>query len=252
MHTAEQLAALPGLGEATRGQDRLPQCALALVGLVPPEKARLAPEEISEVFVDPEGRAYAFRVTAYEESHPPEALEEVQEQVAADLRLEAAFDLVRKRGRTVLEAAAEKGLDVAAKAEGVEPEETDWFPRQRGPFAYMGRYIWLVPALPGIGRNELVVAECFRLGVDPEGKRRTLVVLPRGRTVIVAELADHRSPREAAYRKERLALAMQVGVALAGKIRDELLGEEAIRRRLGVVYSPPETEQEGPPEASGE
>ncbi|HUS45356.1 MAG TPA: hypothetical protein VM219_04910 [Phycisphaerae bacterium] len=252
LHTAQQLAALPGLGEATRGQDRLPQCALALVGLVAPEKARLAPEEISEVFVDPEGRAYAFRVTAYEESRPPEVLEEVREQVAADLRLEAAFDLVRERGRTILEAAARKGLKAAAEAEGVKPEETDWFPRQRGPFAYMGRYIWFPPALPGIGYNQLVTDECFRLSLDPEGTRRTLVVLPRGRTVIVAELADHRSPREAAYRKERPALAMQVGVALAGKIRDKLLDEEAIRRRLGVVYSPPEAEREGPEEASGE
>ena len=249
--TAEGLAGLEGLGEATREGATVAPTALALVELVGAEKAQLAANEISEVFTDRLGRGYAFRVTAFEASHEPASLDEVRDQVVADLKLEAAFDASVAAAKKLLEAAGEKGLEAAAKKAGAKVEEADWFPRERFvPASRMGRSFTLTPSLPVVGSNRLVVAECFRL--EPDGNQRLLVTLARERWAVVLELVGRKPPREELYQAIRPLLAQEVSTELTGTAQGDLLNEEGVRRRLRVVWAPPVAEQEAAGEGGGD
>jgi hypothetical protein len=240
--TADQLAAVEGLGAATREGQTLPQTALALVELVGPEKGQLAANEISEVFTDPAGRMYACRVTAFEANHEPPSVQEVRDAVVKDLRLEAAGEAAEASAKKLLEAAGEKGLEAAAKKAGVAVEETDWFPRERFiPGGRAGRSFTFPPSLPVVGSSPPVVAECFRL--EPGGQERSLVTLARERWAVVLELVGRKPPREPLYQAIRPLLAQEVGVELTSSARSDLLDEEAVRRRLRVIWAPPEAER---------
>jgi hypothetical protein len=242
--TAEQLASLEGVGGAARENRGLAEQALALAELVGPERAQMAVGELSEVFTDADGRAYAFRVTACEANHEPASLDEVRDKVVADVRLESAFESAVAAGRALLEAAAEPGLEAAAKKAGVAVEESDWFPRERMvPVARMGRWFAFPPSLPVIGPNRLVVAECFRL--DPKGQRRTLITLARDRQIVVIEVVDREAPREAAYELMRPLLADEVSRELAESVHEGVFDREAIRRRLRALLTPEEEAREG-------
>jgi hypothetical protein len=251
MLTGEQLAALEGVGGAARENRGLAEHALALAELVGPERAQLAVGEMSEVFTDADGRAYAFRVTGYEKNHEPASLDEVRDKVVADVSLEAAFESAVSAGRALLEAAAEPGLEAAAKKAGVAVEESDWFPRERMvPVGQTGRWFAFPPSLPVIGPNRLVVAECFRL--DPKGQRRTLITLARERQIVVIEVVDRKAPREAAYELMRPLLADEVSRELAESVYEDVFNREAIRQRLRALLTPEEEAREGGVEPAAE
>jgi len=251
MLTGEQLAALEGVGGAARENRGLAEHALTLAELVGPERAQLAVGELSEVFTDADGRAYAFRVTGCEKNHEPASLDEVRDKVIADVRLEAAFESAVAAGRALLEAAAKPGLEAAAKKAGVKIEESDWFPRERMvPVAQMGRWFATPPSLPVVGSNRLVVAECFRL--DPKGQRRALITLARERQIVVVEVVDRKAPREAAYELMRPLLADEVSRELAESVHEDVFNREAIRRRLGALLTPEEEAREGGAPGNGE
>jgi len=252
MLTGEQLAALEGVGGAARENRGLAEQALALAELVGPERAQMAVGELSEVFTDADGRAYAFRVTRCEANHEPASLDEVRDKVIADVRLESAFESAVSAGRALLEAAAEPGLEAAAKKAGVAVEESDWFPRERMvPVGRMGRWFAFPPSLPIVGSNRLVVSECFRL--DPKGQRRTLITLARERQIVVIEVVDRKAPREAAYELMRPLLADEVSRELAESVHEDVFDREAIRRRLqAMLTTPVEEAREGGVEPAGE
>jgi len=251
MLTAEQLAALEGVGGAARENRSLAEHALTLAELVGPERAQLAVGELSEMFADADGRAYAFRVTRCEKNHEPASLDEVRDKVIADVCLESAFESAVAAGRALLEAAAEPGLETAAKKAGVAVEESDWFPRERMvPVGRMGRWFAFPPSLPVVGSNRLVVAECFRL--DPKDRRRTLITLAREREAVVIEVVDRKAPREAAYELMRPLLADVVSRELAESVHEDVFDREAIRRRLRALLTPVEEAPEGGAEPAAE
>ena len=251
MLTAEQLAALEGVGGAAREDRALAEHAFALAELVGPERAQLAVGELSEVFTDADGRAYAFRVTGYEKNHEPASLDAVRDQVVADVRLEAAFEAAVAAGRALLEAAAERGLEAAAKKAGVAVEESDWFPRERMmPVGRTGRWFAFPPALPLVGSNRMVVAECFRL--DPKDRRRALITLAREHQVVVIEAVDRKAPRQKAYELMRPMLAGEVGRELAESVHEDVFDREAIRRRLQAMLTPAQEAREGGAETASE
>ncbi|MGB2797046.1 MAG: hypothetical protein WBD75_09960 [Phycisphaerae bacterium] len=251
MLTGEQLAAIEGVGGAARENRGLAEHALTLAELVGPERAQLAVNEMSELFTDADGRAYAFRVTGCEANHELASLDEVRDKVIADVRLEAAFESAVAAGRALLEAAAEPGLEAAAKKAGVAVEESDWFPRERmAPVGRMGRWFAFPPSLPVVGSNRLVVAECFRL--DPKGQQRALITLAHEREAVVIEVVDRKAPREAAYELMRPLLADVVSRELAESVHEDVFDREAIRRRLRALLTLVEKAREGGVEPAAE
>lgn len=233
LHTAEALAELEGIGQATCQTDAFPAYAVAVVELVGQDKARIAVGEISDVFTGTDGRAYAFRVTDVQANHEPADLNEVRDKVLADVRRAKAFEMIRERGKKLIEAAsAKKSLEDAAKDASLETVVSDWFPRERA-IPYGGRWITLPSALPKVGSNRLVVEECFRMAED--GRQRILVTLAGRQMVVAAELIERKPPREAAFDAMRPLIAQRVASRLAGSALRDVLASGAIQRRMIVV-----------------
>ncbi len=249
--TPRELASLEGLGRATDGQRTVPQVAPALVDLVGPAEARVALKEISEVFTDPSGRPYAFRVTSYRESFVPQTVDRVRDRVVEDLKRQAAMARAREAGRHLLEAAAESGLDAAAEARGTETVETDLMPRQLTFSVGGGRQITMPAMVPGVGSDERVVDALFTL--RPAGPSRTLVALPERQTVVVAELVKHAPPRQAMYDLMRPMLMRETSRDVGRALIEDILAPEAVMRRLGLVvtWEPEAVEDEAAAEGEG-
>jgi hypothetical protein len=243
--TAAQLGETKGIGSAVRGNERLASAAVQVAGLVPASKSRLAVNEISDVYTDADGNAYVFRATAIDANHQAADLNEFRDKVMADVREAKAFDLARQRGTALMDAAAAKGLEAAAKdAKLKAPVETDWFPREH-TVPYRGQFLTMPSALPEVGPNRMVVTECFRMA--GEGRQRTMVTLADKREVVVAELVGRKEPREAHYARMRPFLAQMVGSRVAGITLRQALEPAAIQRRMAVVLDVPE-ERRGPAE----
>jgi hypothetical protein len=231
--TSEELAQIQGLGQATRGKEPMPGAAVLVAGLVPAAKVKLAVMEISDVYTDPDGNAYVFRVTSIEPNHEPADLKDVRDKVLADVRGAKAFDLVRERAKALLDAAAARGLEAAAKDARLKPPaESDWFAREK-TIRFGMQVITLPATLPEVGANRLVVAECFRMAAD--GRQRTMVTLAEEREVILAELVGRKEPREAAYQKDRVILADRVGRQVAEIALRQAIDLGSIQRRMAVV-----------------
>ncbi|MBE3097344.1 MAG: hypothetical protein IMZ44_09480 [Planctomycetes bacterium] len=230
--TAAQLAALPGIGKASRGQEAFPETALALSELIGPDKAKLACMETSEPLAGPDGEAFAFRVTAFQANHEPASLEEVKDQVIADLKRAKAFEIARAEGRKLLDEAEKKGLKDAADALKVKTADSEWVSRER--FISFGGQVMAIPAsLPEVGADRAVVSECFRMAM--ESKKLTLVSLAEEKRVVVAELLGRKPPREALFEGLRPALVDQVRRELGGKGFREAINMASIERRMGVA-----------------
>lgn len=242
LFTLAQLEKLEGIGKATRGQVAMPAEAVALVELIGIKGAKLSVNEMSEPLVAPNGVAYAFRVTACEKSREPTALAEVREAVLDDVRRAKAFDLAREKGRTILEAAAQKGLAPACEAAKVPVVTTGLFTREQP----------IPSAPPEVSGNRVLASECFRM--PAENKQRTLVTLAEDKRVVLAELVSRKAPREAGFERDRAQLANQFGSQVARGVLGQALDPESIRRRMTVVLTIPESERGsdgGEPEDTG-
>ena len=231
--TSDELAGIKGIGQATRGKEPMPSAAVLVAGLVPAAKVKLAVMEISDVYTDPDGNACVFRVTSIEPNHEPADLKDVRDKVLADVRGAKAFDLVRERAKALLDAAAAKGLEAAAKDARLKPPaESDWFAREKT--IRFGMQVFTLPAtLPEVGANRLVVAECFRMAAD--GRQRTMVTLAEEREVVLAQLVGRKEPREAAYQRDRPVLADRVGRQVAEIALRQAIDLGSIQRRMAVV-----------------
>jgi hypothetical protein len=236
--TADELAAMPGIGHSQRSNnDAFEATALAVTDLVGAEKAKVALMETSEPLVSPDGAAYAFRVVAVQPNHEAASVDEVKGQVTTDLKRAKAFEIAREMGKKLLEAAEKKDLKDAAAELKVKTADSDWVPQQR--FFQLGQQVITMPSsLPGVGSSRVVISECFRLSA--ENKKVALVTLAEEKAVVVIELLGHKLPREALFERLRPALAQQVGRMLVGDALKQALDPASIERRMGVVMEVPD------------
>jgi hypothetical protein len=255
--TEKELEMVPGLGSATRNNRSLPADALSLKELGV-EKAAMAVGEISDPYVAPSGKAYAFRVTACVKNHEPATLAEVRSQVLADVRKTRAFELAREDARKLLELAETQGADGAVKGLhaavddmagtlGVGRETTHWWGKWFEPrvkavdsgwvteemvFPFRGEIMRIGPVLPEVGRNRIVVSECFRMAA--ESKKFSRVVVADQDMAVVVELLGHKGPRQAEYEKQRATLALLLGAEIGQKAVRDAAVMEAIQKRMKV------------------
>jgi len=236
--TADELAAMPGIGHSQRSNnDAFEAMALAVTDLVGAEKAKVALMETSEPLVSPDGAAYAFRVVAVQANHEAASIDEVKGQVMTDLKRAKAFEIAREMGKKLLDAAEKKDLKDAAAELKVKTADSDWVPQQR--FFQLGQQVITMPAsLPGVGSSRVVISECFRLST--ENKKVALVTLAEEKAVVVIELLGHKPPREALFERLRPALAQQVGRMLVGDALKQALDPASIERRMEVVMKVPD------------
>jgi hypothetical protein len=238
----QELGEAPSLGMGKRGNALLKTDALSIRELIG-DKAKLAVGEISDPYTGPEGEAYIFRVTAVKENHEPPALDEVRKQVLEDVKLIRAFEIAREKAKKIVAEAAAKGLEQAAKDEGATSEVTDWFPQIQVRIPYGNQIFELLPDLPGVGRDRVVVSECFRMAA--EGKKLSDVVLAQRNMAVVIELVGEKAPRKAVYESEKAKLLQTLTIQIGSDAFRAALAADAVTTRDGVTLA-----ENGPPEFS--
>jgi len=242
--TAAEMGKLEGIGRAVHGQSTAVGTAFSLAELMADRaKASLAVGEISDIFVDDAGQGYAFRVTGCEARHEPASLAEVVDQVKADLRVQAAYEVVCEKAKALETAAAEKGLEKAAKEAKVEVAESGLCQEHQiqGAEGSNGSFPW-VATLPAAANAY------FRMAWDAQ--KVTRVEMPEARSVVVAELADHRLPREALYELIRGQIAAKKSGMRDEMILGETLGDAAVIARHQITVAKEEQPQPAKPAES--
>jgi len=238
----EELADMKGIGDAARGQDSLHIVALQVDALVGKEKAKMALKEMSDVFTDRDGTAYAFRVTAVEPSHEAAGLKEVRDKVLADVRRMKAFEIVRERAKTLLKEAEAKGLLEAAKQAKVKTADSDFVTRDM-TYMISGRPMTIPTSLPEVGISRVLLDECFRMA--KEKQKLAVITLTEKHMAVVVEILGEKAPRQAMYDLKREELANRISQQVAIAAFKKAIDPKNIRARLAVVVDEPEGKDKG-------
>lgn len=225
------------------------------LGLVDPTVSRpIALQEgvASLPVVDPDGTTYIFRVIEARPSQPPTALEEVRDQVVADVKQLKAYQLLNERAESYTGTAGEQGLAALAEELGEDYEvvSTDLFP-QRVPF--QGRI--LVTPLDVVGQSRRFVDHVFEMArslgsadavkMAPRWERVGHVALENQLALYVVELTDYVPAYAEEYAEARGQLAMILRMMDSRQVTQRVprpFTYEALAERVG--YVPKERQQQ--------
>ena len=162
-----EIANLPGVGSAslaTRPQVNLERYVRSARELNPAPDNPLMPLRLqvglpSEPLRGVQGDYYVFRLRAAAPARSPESLNEVREQVVADARQLAAYQMLIKNREQFLQTAREQGLQ--ALAEQVNGPVLNVGPISRRRWSPQGRLT--TPELPAIGRSDDLIGSLFEV-----------------------------------------------------------------------------------------
>jgi hypothetical protein len=174
--------------------------------------------KVSLPLTNPQDDIYYFRLTAAQPAHRPDSLSEVRTQVEQDARLLAAYQQVKQKAQSLLDAARKEGLDAAAKGAGVKVQTV-------GPITSQ-------PGAPIEGLNLSAVANgqftqaAFKLLTEAakSGQKHplSLIELPAAGKVAVARL-ETIAPQ---WTRETLAAYQSItGMELMQRIQQPLIAQ---------------------------
>ncbi len=191
------------------------------------------------------GDVYLFRVVEAKPGAAAESVDQVRDQIVADLRLERGFELAKKRAGSLqscaanepLRSAYEKDVDLAAFRETGEGAKTGYFeppPFSRVPrgLAADGRPADGVYVGGGLGKlaNDLVDT-CFALA---DAQQKTAVLdLPDRAAVVVVEWVETIPAGEDDFNSLRGQLVTQLTDNRWRDFVDDWLDPERVRARTG-------------------
>lgn len=238
--TAEDLAALPGIGTARRqptGASFPNYVVQSAEPFMPvPQSADpasvLSVLEPSQPLEDISGNVYLFRLTDAQPAQAPASLAEVREQVEADYRAAYAYERAVEAARQFAEAAKKQGLAQAAASAGKNVITTGTI--SRGMFGLPPTTIPSYPTSPE--SRQVIVAEAADLltQATPDAPHPIGVIeLPEEKKVVVAELGavTSRLPADQAY-LTRIGVAHQMEFQQAQDLAALWFTEAAIKSRL--------------------
>ncbi len=195
------------------------------------------------------GNMYAFRVVESRPGGPPKSLDEVREQVIADLRLKQGYESAKKRAGSLQACAAidplrdayEADPDLAVFRETGEGAKTGYF--EPAPFTRLARTSASKGRPPegtfvggGLGRlpNEVVDA-CFALADAPQ-KSKVLEV-PSRAAVLIVEWVETIPAGEDEFNGMRKQLVTQLSDERWRQFVSDWLDPDKIRARTGFALT---------------
>jgi len=184
------------------------------------------------------GKFYVYRVIKSEKGRPPSGLDEVRDEVIADLRLAAAMDRAVQAGQELAADAADSSLEEAWNAnqelaDRVTPDKGGYVSRlslsRNNPF--WGR---LVPQIGAV--DETFVEIAFRLAADPENQNPEEARLADLNLAVVIEGVSQSPLYQEMYDVQRPRLANQLNQQRMLEAIRTYLQPDQIRERNG--YKP--------------
>ncbi|MFQ6047854.1 MAG: hypothetical protein ACE5K7_00635 [Phycisphaerae bacterium] len=263
MLTPEQAAAEPHIGQAfARDEQNRPlpfaQYAFRVKGLAsaPQRRGPAAGLSLYEVPRSPlrdlrngkEYNYYLFRVIRAVPSAVPASIDEVRQRVEQDLReykayLEAgrcARQLARQAARLGLAQAVDQASQLKRRlGEQFRLLEPEPFPRVQPITPQMvqfGLSRRRPPTVPGVGRSQRFVAECFKMAASlttTQPSRVRAIELPRLKRHVVVELVATLPISPQQYRQKRQQLLPILQIEQLRRFRNEWFDSQHIRQRAG-------------------
>jgi hypothetical protein len=140
--------------------------------------------KLSLPLTNPQDDIYYFRLAGAQPAHRPDSLAEVKPQVERDARLQEAYQLVKQKAQSLLEAAKKQGFNAAAKAAGVKVQTVG--PVSSRPGAPIENY-----KLPAVAHGQFT-QEAFKLLTAAAETKQPhplgLIQMPAAGRVAVAQL----------------------------------------------------------------
>jgi hypothetical protein len=184
------------------------------------------------------GSMYVFRVVEGRKGRPAESIDEVRDEIIADLRLKKAYGIAKGRAQAVLACDPESPLKelmeadpelVSLKDEGVTYAEPTPFGRTPSYMRAQDRPESVL-VFGGVGElPSAVVDELFRM--EYAGEKRAMFELPDRATVMVAEWKNTERPDDLAYLDLREALERELEERRWAEVLRDWLEPENVRAR---------------------
>jgi len=230
--TAEDVAKLPGIGAARRA-DTIPFAQYVMTQTAPflPEANRnsintLQVLQPAQPVTDANRAVYLARVSAADPAHRPASLAEVEQQVVADIKTQAAFEMAQAEAQTILDQARQKGLEAGSGARRVIPV---------GPLTNRGQ---AVPTLALTGDSAAQFTnEAFKLlstpASRPAGKPVELIPLNKDGRIFIAELGNVEAMwNQRSFAIEQARMHMMMGTELAAAFGRGWFDYASVKSRL--------------------
>ncbi|GMU22312.1 MAG: hypothetical protein AMXMBFR13_23980 [Phycisphaerae bacterium] len=211
-------------------------------------------ETVSEPFVDSEGNAYVFRTMGARPKRVPESLEQVKDQVIADIRLQRAAEKAEEHARQLAERARQVGLEQAVQADaelsktlGANPVKAPQpFPRRQF-YNFGGSGQLYPPFIPEAGMDEEFIETVFSLAGQSTTTQPVRVVVyepENAQKWTVVELVDTIPVLQSDYEQKR---DQAMGFVLGERRRDFIVNwfsPEQIRARVDWKPAQPEVPEQ--------
>lgn len=203
-------------------------------------------ETASEFTRDQNGNVYVYRVIKSEKGRPPTGVDEVRDEVIADLRMASAMKRAVEAGQTLADAANDSSLKEAwesnqALADRVTPDEGGYLSdvpvSRNNPF--WGR---LVPQIGEV--DEQFVQTAFRLAKAGEDAPPEVVRLDDLNLAVVIEGKSVSPVYQETYEQQRLRLTSQMSQQRMIEAFRNWLQPEQIRDRNGYKLGDKDADDE--------
>lgn len=191
---------------------------------------------------DSAGNLYLYRPIGIEPGRAANSLDEVRDEVVADLRVQRAYDEAQRLGEALLSEAQVNGLKSAWEADTALQDITAGVGfYEATPFARLPlfRFAGNQQSVTGLGRvEETFIQACFELGSAEAGLEQYAVIpVPDLAAVAIVQWKEIQPLREDQYAKERPRFLRQVQGQRTQKLISEWLDPELIRSRNGFRYA---------------
>ena len=230
-----------GLVESARPDDSSVQQALA------PYQTAPAP------LIDQDNNLYLYRIIQVQERHAPTSIDEVRDEIVADLRAQRAFESAKTHAEAIKDRIGEEDLKTAYEAyDGLEEarkEECSSF-FEANPFPKMNPEIFAGFRFPVIVsdkagtrdednkllhqiRNEEFVADVFKL-LESDGEEGVGVIeVPATEKIFVVQLAGVDHVTKPDYENYKKTIQIEIAVSRQSSLLAQWFSAESIRTRCG-------------------
>ncbi|MCH8912868.1 MAG: hypothetical protein IIA33_04800 [Planctomycetes bacterium] len=230
-----------GLVESARPDDSSIQQALA--------SYQTAPSPL----IDEDNNLYLYRIIQVQERHAPTSIDEVRDEIVADLRAQRAFESAKTHAEAIKDRIGEEDLKTAYEAyDGLEEarkEECSSF-FEANPFPKMNPEIFAGFRFPVIVsdkagardednkllhqiRNEEFVADVFKL-LESDGEQGVGVIeVPATEKIFVVQLAGVDHVTKPDYENYKKTIQIEIAVSRQSSLLAQWFSAESIRTRCG-------------------
>ncbi len=230
-----------GLVDSARSDGSSIQQALALY------------QTVHSPLIDEDDNLYLYRIVQVQERHAPTSIDELRDEVVANLQAQRAFESARTYAEAIMNSIGEAdlktayeafdGLEAARKEECSSFFEADPFPKMN-PEIFAGfRFPVIVTDKAGARdednkllhqiRNEDFVADAYKLLESDGAQGIGVIEIPATERIFVVQLAGVDHVTQPDYENYKKTIQIEIAMSRQSSLLEQWFSAESIRTRCG-------------------